>query len=488
MSSIPVVRRTTVRTTRTMKDTENANSKVARAVTRGKTVGGSATAVAVTSRLTAPTVASKAKTVATDTEGKASKRKREALAEVTAVNKGKTAAAGSKVQEAKEAVAPSKVRTGAVQQEVAVPKKTKEALKPSIRTRVPKVYRDDDPVEEHGRKKDRGRRGARGGWLRASKRRHTETVQLEETSQEEVDRVAQELVEPEAQLWDDLDADDWDDPLMCSEYVKEHLLTILPARDLTRRELHGSAKRSHLGAPRYPYRLDPPIHARFNMLSESLFLTVNLIDRFLGLRPTTLRKLQLVGLACFFIATKFEETCAPSVTEIVTLCDHQYSVEEVLKAERYILQILNWDLRDPGPMSWLRRGSKADNCCTIARTVAKYLLEIGCVERRLVGVLPSHMAAAALGLHVLLWKEIIPIATVMLEYVITNPIQHESLYKKYAHKKYMKCSAYLRQWALERWDENCDIHLERDLPQIKADIVRHHEALAEQEEALRAEQ
>lgn len=200
------------------------------------------------------------------------------------------------------------------------------------------------------------------------------------------------------------------------------------------------------------------VHARFNLLSESLFLTVNLIDRFLGMRLTSLPKLQLVGLACFFIAAKFEETCAPSVTEIVTLCDHQYSVEEVLKAERYILQTLNWDLRDPGPMSWLRRGSKADNCCTVARTVAKYLLEIGCVERRLVGVLPSHMAASALWLARLAvgrvdWnptlqhyttfseKEIIPVATVMLEYAITNPIQHESLFKKYAHKKYMKVSS-----------------------------------------------
>ena len=35
-------------------------------------------------------------------------------------------------------------------------------------------------------------------------------------------------------------------------------------------------------------------------------------------------------------------------------------------------------------------------------------------------------------------SELIPIATIMLEYIITDPVQHESLYKKYAHKRYFR--------------------------------------------------
>lgn len=138
------------------------------------------------------------------------------------------------------------------------------------------------------------------------------------------------------------------------------------------------------------------VHARFNLLAESLFLTVNLLDRFLSLRTIHIPKLQLVGLACFFIATKYEETYAPSVREIVILADDQYTVEEILKAERYILKTLEWDMRAPGPMGWLRRGSKADDCEIHARTIGKYLIEIGCVERKLVGVKPSLVSAAAL--------------------------------------------------------------------------------------------
>lgn len=140
------------------------------------------------------------------------------------------------------------------------------------------------------------------------------------------------------------------------------------------------------------------VHAKHNLLAESLFLCINVLDRFLGSRPISLSKLQLVGLAAFFIATKYEETYAPSVKEIAFLADKQYTVEDILKAERYMLKTLDWDLRAPGPMGWLRRGSKADDCEVHARTIAKYLLEIGLVERRLIGLVPSLLSAAALWL------------------------------------------------------------------------------------------
>src|SRR5260370_30992810 len=85
------------------------------------------------------------------------------------------------------------------------------------------------------------------------------------------------------------------------------------------------------------------VHAKFGLLQESLFLTVNLIDRFLGLRVISLCKLQLVGLACFFIATKYEETYAPSVKDLEKLAEGLYKTDEILKAERYILKTLECD-------------------------------------------------------------------------------------------------------------------------------------------------
>ncbi|KAG6880010.1 hypothetical protein C0992_008217 [Termitomyces sp. T32_za158] len=138
-------------------------------------------------------------------------------------------------------------------------------------------------------------------------------------------------------------------------------------------------------------------------------------------------------------------------------------------------------------MGWLRRGSKADDCDIQARTVGKYLIEIGCLEWRLVGTLPSLLAAAAMWLGRLVlgreeWtanmehystyseEEILPTANIMINYIL-KPIQHESLFKKYAHRRYLKCSAFMRHWALERWPEKAIVDLKSDLPGLKAEAV-----------------
>lgn len=75
----------------------------------------------------------------------------------------------------------------------------------------------------------------------------------------------------------------------------------------------------------------------------------------------------------------------------------------------------------------------------------------------------------------------------MLEYIITDPIPHESLYKKYAHKRYkrvcwsfclsksfdrlfLQCSLFMRQWSLSRWVENGIINLGKEVEDIKAEV------------------
>ena len=139
-------------------------------------------------------------------------------------------------------------------------------------------------------------------------------------------------------------------------------------------------------------------HLRFRFLHETLFLCVNILDRMLSLRVISIQKLQLVGIACLLIASKYEETCSPSVSEMVLLCEGAYKVDEIIRAEQYILKAIKWDLSFPGPMGWLRRGSKADEFEERARTIAKYFLEVGCLEKHLIGTPPSLMAAASLWL------------------------------------------------------------------------------------------
>jgi len=137
------------------------------------------------------------------------------------------------------------------------------------------------------------------------------------------------------------------------------------------------------------------VHTRFNLLPETLFLTSNYIDRFLSAKVVSLGKLQLVGATALFVAAKYEEINCPSVHEIVYMVDNGYTAEEILKAERFMLSMLHYELGWPGPMSFLRRISKADDYDLETRTLAKYFLEITVMDERFVGSPPSFLAAGA---------------------------------------------------------------------------------------------
>lgn len=137
------------------------------------------------------------------------------------------------------------------------------------------------------------------------------------------------------------------------------------------------------------------VHNRFNLLPETLFLAVNYVDRFLSCKVVSLGKLQLVGATALFVAAKYEEINCPSVQEIVYMVDGAYTADELLKAERFMLSMLNFELGWPGPMSFLRRISKADDYDLETRTLAKYFLEITVMDERFVGCTPSFLSAGA---------------------------------------------------------------------------------------------
>lgn len=140
------------------------------------------------------------------------------------------------------------------------------------------------------------------------------------------------------------------------------------------------------------------VHSRFRLLPETLFLCVNIIDRFLSQRVVSLAKLQLVGITCMFIAAKVEEIVSPSAQNFLYCADSSYTEAEILQAERYVLKTLDWNMSYPNPIHFLRRISKADDYNVQSRTIAKYLLEIQCLEWRLIAAPPSLMAAAAIWL------------------------------------------------------------------------------------------
>ncbi|KAI0042338.1 A/B/D/E cyclin [Auriscalpium vulgare] len=292
--------------------------------------------------------------------------------------------------------------------------------------------------------------------------------------------------DPDGDGWVDLDAEDADDPLMVSEYVLEIFEYMKVVEQTTLPNPNYMENQKDLAWKMRGILTDwlVQVHMRFRLLPETLFLCVNIIDRFLSARVVSLAKLQLVGITCMFLAAKVEEIVAPSSQNFLYCADSSYNEAEILQAEKYILKTLDWNMGYPNPIHFLRRVSKADDYNVQVRTVAKYLMEIQCVEWRLIAAPPSLLAAAAIWLARLIlgyenWSPnlahyssyaesaLVPTANLMLNYVL-KPIRHPSFYKKYAAKKYYKTSSFVREWALERWPENVPVNLVDELPSLKA--------------------
>ena len=76
------------------------------------------------------------------------------------------------------------------------------------------------------------------------------------------------------------------------------------------------------------------MHYKFELMEETLYLTVNLIDRFLAIKAVMRKKLQLVGVTAMLLACKYEEVSLPVVEDLVLITDKAYTRQEVLDMVR----------------------------------------------------------------------------------------------------------------------------------------------------------
>ncbi|GJQ99705.1 G2/mitotic-specific cyclin-2-like protein [Tanacetum coccineum] len=72
------------------------------------------------------------------------------------------------------------------------------------------------------------------------------------------------------------------------------------------------------------------VHYKFELMEEKLYLTVNLIDRFLKRQPIARKKLQLVGVTAMLLACKYKEISVHVVEDFIVISDKAYTRDEVL--------------------------------------------------------------------------------------------------------------------------------------------------------------
>jgi len=205
------------------------------------------------------------------------------------------------------------------------------------------------------------------------------------------------------------------------------------------------------------------IHFTFRLRPETLYLTLNIIDRYVSRRIVYIKHYQLVGCAALWIAAKFEDAKerVPTVQDLVQMCRETYEESAFIQMEGHVLSTIQWTLGHPTAEAWLRL-----MCCgpcieePKVQHVARFLMEITLFYREFIKYPPSSIALGALTLARFLcckprrfWEETDECLEVV-DYLDNRLAKHvndlsETLVKKYSYAFYSKAATFVVQHYLQ---------------------------------------
>ncbi|KAJ3398766.1 hypothetical protein CcCBS67573_g06562 [Chytriomyces confervae] len=201
------------------------------------------------------------------------------------------------------------------------------------------------------------------------------------------------------------------------------------------------------------------VHGEYDLRPETLYLTINFIDRVSVKRIIRKGHFQLLGLTCLWSAAKYEENHGrvPSLKSLAMLLDNQFATADFITMEKLILSDLNYVLGHPTAESFLKSQCKqlaSSNACNTdkpaVRALSRMVMELTLVHRRFRPFKPSLLAAASLILADSLyscrvWRQSDPVFSRILsnleECLVQAPRQ---IIEKYRSDKFLNISAYVR--------------------------------------------
>eukprot|EP00501_MAST-03F_sp_TOSAG23-6_P000394 GSMAST32.ASY1.ANO1.406.1 assembled CDS len=177
----------------------------------------------------------------------------------------------------------------------------------------------------------------------------------------EVDVVKKPTGESDATNVHDIDAGDRSNPQAVTEYVNDIFAYFRKIESRNGPSPTYMKDQPHINEKMRAILVDwlVEVHLKFKLMPETLFLTVNLIDRFLERKVVARQRLQLVGVTCMLLASKYEEIYFPEVRDFVYITDRAYKRDQILQMESLVLNTLGFELTVPTPICFLKRFIKA---------------------------------------------------------------------------------------------------------------------------------
>ncbi|CAD8154503.1 unnamed protein product [Paramecium octaurelia] len=132
----------------------------------------------------------------------------------------------------------------------------------------------------------------------------------------------------------------------------------------------------------------------YNLKSETLFQTVDLIDQSIHHINPEAERLELIAITCLFIATKYEEIYPPPLGAL--LRGTELRVREVIEMEKEILYKLNFNVISDNTLIWLQLIGELLGCnkryLDLIKQRSMYLAELSLSNDRFLSMKKSTIA------------------------------------------------------------------------------------------------
>ena len=149
------------------------------------------------------------------------------------------------------------------------------------------------------------------------------------------------------------------------------------------------------------------VHLKFKLLPETLFITINIIDRYLSIRDINRKYLQLLGVSSMFIACKYEEIYSPEIKDFIYMTDNAYDKNQMINMENDILKVLDFNICVPSYFRFLEIYKfylKFDDKFFF---LCNYLIEVALIEYNLIKFQPSLITTSAIFIALKIYNKII---------------------------------------------------------------------------------
>ena len=103
------------------------------------------------------------------------------------------------------------------------------------------------------------------------------------------------------------------------------------------------------------------LYLKFKLLPETLYIAVNLIDRFVEKCPVARKEYQLLGITAMMVASKYEERYPPNIEDFIHISDNTYNREQMIQLEFKLLTLLEIELTFPTCYRFIERFAKIAN-------------------------------------------------------------------------------------------------------------------------------